>query len=368
MSRPQFAYILPEYDPGTATHFAHLYDLLQAVCRDVDVHLVIERGSAPEGPFASTTVLRHSGFARLIEEYSVFKKLRIGGCARFYTHYSFTGAIAAGLVCRSSNATSFYWNCGMPWLFTPRFGQARLLDWIKNRLPLLLAMRLCTYVVTGTAGLARMYSREYGVASSKFKVLPNWISLERFFAVPSDVRATHGIATDAPLITFVHRLSPRKGADLLVPIMAALKDRAAVLLVVGGGPYQRLLKQQITAAGLDSRIKILGSVPNTDVPGILAASDVLLMPSREEGFPRVLLEAMALGVPFVAADVGGVSEIVPSGTMLVAPEDVNSFATELDALLADSALRRSRADAGREHVRQYDLPEMARKFIELVKQ
>ena len=256
----------------------------------------------------------------------------------------------------------------MPWLFTPRFGQARLLDWIKNRLPLLLAMRLCTYVVTGTAGLARMYSREYGVASSKFKVLPNWISLERFFAVPSDVRATHGIATDAPLITFVHRLSPRKGADLLVPIMAALKDRAAVLLVVGGGPYQRLLKQQITAAGLDSRIKILGSVPNTDVPGILAASDVLLMPSREEGFPRVLLEAMALGVPFVAADVGGVSEIVPSGTMLVAPEDVNSFATELDALLADSALRRSRADAGREHVRQYDLPEMARKFIELVKQ
>ncbi len=366
MSRPQLAYILPEYDPGTATHFAHLYDLLQRVAQEVDVHLVIERGGAPEGPFVSATVLKRSGFARLVEEYRVLKQLRIAGCARFYTHYSFTGAIAAGLVCRSSNATSYYWNCGMPWLFTPRFGKARLKDWLKNRLPLILATRLCTYVVTGTAGLVRMYGREYGVASSKFKVLPNWISLQRFAAEAGDTRARYGVASGVPLVTFIHRLSPRKGADLIVPIAAQLTSTDATVLVVGGGPYQRQLREEVAAAGLEGRVRILGSVPNTDVPSILAASDVLLMPSREEGFPRVLLEAMALGVPFVAAEVGGVGEIVPPGTPLVAPEDAAGFAAAVDQLLQDDALRRSRADAGRRHVKQYDLPVVAEKFIELI--
>lgn len=367
MSRLQLAYVLPEYNAGTDTHFAHLYDLLAEVAKEVDVHLVVERGSAPEGPFASVRVIRGSGLARLYEEYGVLAELRQKGCERFYVHYSFTGAIASGIVTRSYGGTSYYWNCGMPWLFTPRFGRGRLLDWIKNRLPLLLAMQLCHYVATGTAGLARMYAREYGVASSKFRALPNWISLQRFARPSGDVRARFNLPADAPLVTFIHRLSPRKGADLIVPIAAALQTAGATVAVAGGGPYQRELRQQVADAGLEGRVQLLGSVPNADVPSLLATSDIFLMPSREEGFPRVLLEAMALGIPFVASDVGGVAEIVPPGTPLVAPEDVAGFARAVDELLQDATLRRSRADAGLQHVKQYDLPIIAERFIELIK-
>lgn len=369
MTRIQLAYVLPEYDPATPTHFAHLYDLLQALAESVDIHLIVERGGAPAGPFASVTVLKSQTFlGRLYEEYGEMAKLRQAGCERFYVHYSFSGAIAAGVVARSYGGAAYYWNCGMPWLYTGPLAWGNVGAWLRRRMPLQLALRLCTHVVTGTAGMAREYGREYGLASGKFRILPNWISLARFASrtPASEVRARYGLAPDVPLVTFVHRLSPRKGADLIVPIAQKLATAGCVVAVAGHGPYERTLRRAVADAGLASRVLLLGAVPNADVPDLLAASDVFLMPSEEEGFPRVLLEAMACGVPFVAADVGGVAEVVPPGSALVTAGNVAGFAAAVDALLADPSLRAERAAAGAAWVQRYDLPAVTSRFLELV--
>jgi glycosyltransferase involved in cell wall biosynthesis len=368
MSKIQLAYILPEYDAGTATHFAHLYDLLEIAAKDLDIHLVVERGTAPSGSFASVTVLNSGTWlGRLHEEYGVLAKLRTQSCERFYTHYSFSGAIAAGIVARSYGGTSYYWNCGMPWLFTSKLSIHNLRGWLATRLPLLLSMKLCTFCVTGTAGLARMYSREYGIAAKKFKVLPNWISLKRFGTPrPMDLRQQQGIPADAPIITYIHRLSSRKGVHLLVPIIQKLRNRDAVMAVAGSGPYLKQLQPQIAEAGLLNRFRLLGAVANTNIPNLLAASDVFLMPSREEGFPRVLLEAMACVVPFVATDVGGVAEIVPPGSPLLPSEDVSAIAQAIDDLLDNPVRRQELAEQGKQWVKKYDLQIVAKEFVNLI--
>ena len=374
MSKIQLAYILPEYDAGTATHFAHLYDLLELAAKDLDIHLIVERGMAlgvdveRRKPFASVTVLNSGTWlGRLHEEYGVLAKLRAQGCERYYTHYSFSGAIAAGIVVRSYSGTSYYWNCGMPWLFTSKLSVHNLRGWLTTRLPLLLSLKLCTFCVTGIPGLARMYSREYGIATKKFKILPNLISLQRFGTPrPMALRQQQGIAEGAPIIIYIHRLSSRKGVDLLVPMAKELRNRDAVIVVVGSGPYLKQLQQDVSEAGLQNRFRLLGAVPNVDVPGLLAASDLFLMPSREEGFPRVLLEAMACGVPFVATDVGGVSEIVPPGSPLVPSEDVTAIAGAVDDLLDDESKRRQLADEGKQWVKRYDLQIVAKQFVTLI--
>jgi glycosyltransferase involved in cell wall biosynthesis len=89
------------------------------------------------------------------------------------------------------------------------------------------------------------------------------------------------------------------------------------------------------------------------------------MPSREEGFPRVLLEAMACSLAFVATDVGGVREVVPPGSSVVPAEDVAAIASGVDKLLSDDVRRTERAAAGSEWVKQYDLPKVAKEFIDL---
>lgn len=364
----QIAFIIHSLDSQTPTHFAHLYDLLEVVGKKLAVHLIVERGSKPLGNFASVTVLKSKGIWRLVKEISVLKKLHQQGCDKFYVHYSFSGAMAAGLVSRLWGGVSYYWNCGMPWLFVSRLAGKNWASWFKSRLPLQLALRLPNYIVTGTNGLSRMYSREYGLAASKFKVMPNWISLTRFAEITDKrtARDKFGLPQDQPIVLFVHRLSPRKGANLLVPIARALKNTGAFFVVAGNGPYREKLEKEIKNNNLQSRFKIMGDVPNIEIPKLMAGADVFLMPSMEEGFPRVLLEAMAIGVPFVASNVGGVVEIVPAGSAMVASGDISGFAAEVDKLLDDPILAGQRVKSGREKVKQYDLATVAQKFIELV--
>ena len=154
-------------------------------------------------------------------------------------------------------------------------------------------------------------------------------------------RRSLGLAADEPCLLMAARIVPAKGHDTALQALARLGDQSWTLLVAGDhhgdlGPQMQALAQQLGIAG---RVRFLGL--REDVPALMAASDVLLAPSRREALSLTLLEASACGLPIVATRVGGIGEVVEEGAsgFLVAPDDPPALAAAIAPLLADAALR-----------------------------
>ena len=164
-----------------------------------------------------------------------------------------------------------------------------------------------------------------------------------------------------PLVVAVGRLSRQKGFDILFHALAELPG--VPLLLIGDGPERNDLERLRDELALAERVRMIGWVD--DVRPYLAPADVLVVPSRWESFPLVILEAMFLGLPVVASAVGSIDEEVIDGeTGLVIPaEDTNALVDALGKLLGDSELRATLGRRGKEIARErFSATRMAAEF------
>jgi phosphatidylinositol alpha-1,6-mannosyltransferase len=171
------------------------------------------------------------------------------------------------------------------------------------------------------------------------------------------IRQRHGLV-DRPVIVCVSRLVPRKGQDILIRTLPAVRRAVpdVALLLVGGGPYRSTLERLAREQGVADRVVITGSVPWAELAAHYAAGDVFAMPCRTrragldvEGLGIVYLEASATGLPVVGGDSGGAPDAVREGeTGYVVPGlDQPALAQRLIALLTDTALAQRLGAAGR---------------------
>jgi len=180
--------------------------------------------------------------------------------------------------------------------------------------------------------------------AAQWTVVPSGVPTARLrAAAPSReaARARLGLPAGAFVVAGVGRLVPIKGFDLLVDALPALVARvpSAHALLIGDGEERAALEARAEALGVRARLRITGAV--TDVGGVLAAADVLAAPSRNEGMGRVLVEAMAIGLPVVGAMVGGIPDVIVDGECgrLVPADDAAALARALAELGGDAALR-----------------------------
>ena len=174
--------------------------------------------------------------------------------------------------------------------------------------------------------------------------------------MPSDqrraLRSAWGADTDAIVIGCVANLRAVKGHRLLVEAFAELVERQprARLVLVGDGPDRARIENMVISLGIAGRVTFHGR--DDEVRHIYSAFDIVTLTSASEGLPNVLLEAGAAGLPVVATDVGGVSEvIVPDVTgLLVPPGDRSALITALERLVTDAGLRARMGLAARSHV------------------
>ncbi|MDZ7618786.1 MAG: glycosyltransferase [Patescibacteria group bacterium] len=213
------------------------------------------------------------------------------------------------------------------------------------------------------------FSRDKGhLPAGKLTVIPNGIDLSRF---PASVRADLaplGIPSGARVVACVGRLVKQKGQEWLIRSTRQwLAEVAGThLLLVGDGPDRARLEACAARAGLADRIHFAGF--RSDVPAILAASKVLVLPSAWEGMPNVVLEAMATGLPVVASEVEGVSELLGplAGEQTVPFGDESALARRLTAILADAAHARALGVANRQRVEQcFSLERTCRAYEQL---
>ncbi len=260
---------------------------------------------------------------------------------------------------------------------------AHIRDWAPegrfSNLVLGVVSRRADLVVANSAYIARRFD---GLELRRpVEVIHNPVDLNRFDPAKVDraaARQEFGLEEGAVALAVVAQLTPWKGQDDAVRALAALRDggREATLLLAGSAKfaaagtqfdnaaYAEGLRSLAAELGVADRVRFLGE--RSDVPHVLAAADVLLLPSWQEAFGRIAIEAMAIGIPVAATDNGGPAEIVRPGVdgLLLPPRQPAAWATALEPLVDSAETRERMGAAGRERARDFSVPVHAAQVLE----
>ena len=217
--------------------------------------------------------------------------------------------------------------------------------------------------------------RDYLIAQcaldpAKVRVVHNGVDLERLrqHRPRTAVRRELGLAAEARVVGLVARLDHwGKGHREFFAALAALPEGYPVeALIIGGGRREAEMRRLAAELGLAGRVHFLG--PRDDVPDLLSALDIFVLPSHSEGVSLALLEAMAAGLPVIATRVGGLPEVVTDGEngLLIPPQDPEALATALERLLADPDLAQKLGENARKHVEaNFSLERLGREINEI---
>ena len=221
------------------------------------------------------------------------------------------------------------------------------------------ASRLCD-VIAVDSECVRARGLEFRVApQNKIRVIPMGIDTERFnpakyHAERHTIRAEFGLRPGATVVGAVGRFVPDKGWDVFLNTVSLLAKRLPDVdvqcLLVGGGPLHKDLQNHSKTLNLEGLVVF--AEYQRDIPKVMAALDIYMLPTRREGFGMTFIEAMSMEVPAIASRIPPLDEIIVDGQtgVLAKVDDPEAFARAAGSLLADAELRRRMGQAGRRHV------------------
>lgn len=210
--------------------------------------------------------------------------------------------------------------------------------WLDRWTNWLVATNVCV-----SKGVADFSVEVAGLNPAKLVVIPNSVDAELFTrATPADM-TQFGIPAGSRILISIGRLERQKGFDVLLEAVSLLNPlpEHAYFVIVGDGPDLTVLREQSERKSLTDRVLFLGR--RDDVPNLLTASTAFILPSRWEGMPNVVLEAMATGLPVIATQVEGVSELIHDGVngLTVAPDQPAELANAILRILSQPDFSRN---------------------------
>lgn len=240
--------------------------------------------------------------------------------------------------------------------------QWRLKRWVASR---------SAHVVSNSREAGRYASRQMGLPESAVEVIYNGAEVPDAARLAADrpvLRAAFGLADGEVAVLFVGRLVALKNVPLLLQAVAQLGAQAAAvrLLVAGDGPERAAIEAAVAQLGLAGRVQMLGQ--RDDVAALMAAADIVVLPSLREGLSNVILEGMMSGRPVVASRVGGSVELIDDGLSgcLFTSGDAAGLAAHLARLVGDAALReRLGAQARAQAVARFGMAAMVQAYERL---
>ncbi|MFC1848232.1 glycosyltransferase family 4 protein [Chloroflexota bacterium] len=213
--------------------------------------------------------------------------------------------------------------------------------------------RNASIVIAVSRSCAIELQHVYGVCADKIVTIPNGVDTD-FFVPVETLDIVRG-----PSILYSGRLDARKGVEDLVPCAAHIcSQRPEVRFVIAGdGPLASKMKRMVSAANLDANFRFVGFLNHRHLLEHYQQASVFVLPSYYEGLPLSLLEAMSCGIPVVATDIDGNSEVIADGEtgLLVPPGDPHRLAVAILKFLDDDGFRRQIGASARRHIAQnYD--------------
>jgi len=206
------------------------------------------------------------------------------------------------------------------------------------------AVRGSALIVCVSEAMARELAERYPARKGDIEVCLNGVDASFLAVVRSPPQR------DRLRVGAVGSLIPRKGYDVLLDAIARSACRGAIeVRIAGGGPELQSLRDRAASLGIAACVRFVGDLAPAQIPGFLADADVLVLPSRSEGRPNAVIEALAAGLPVISSDLPGVRGLVVPGAngWCVPVGDVAGFAAALDEACTDPAGRERRAAAAR---------------------
>ncbi|HEX2054828.1 MAG TPA: glycosyltransferase family 4 protein [Actinomycetota bacterium] len=230
--------------------------------------------------------------------------------------------------------------------------QTQHLPWLmrdpRKRNRLVQALEPVDHVIAVSEAQRKTYER-VGLPQDRFTTIPNGIRPRRDALGRLAARQALGLEPDQLVVLVIGRLTDAKGQTYLVQAVPSLVRRFPNLAVVllGRGPSREHLLRQAAALAVSGTVRLAGYRPDARL--LLDAADVFVLPSQQEGMPLAVLEAMDAGIPVVATNVIGTSEVVVDGEtgILVPPRNPKALAAAIEELLSDTGRRRLVGAAGR---------------------
>ena len=379
----KLCYVLPQYYKNSSENFFHIHNFLSELGKQVELYVVVEHcDTTPKINNVKKIFILDDGsnsissFGRLVRLVNIYFELYKKGVTVFFARASLTGVLPLVIANRffNLNRTSIiFWSCGqdvVPLSFSP---SKKNIKRLVSKLLAWFVFRGVNYLATGPELMADYYHQHYKIPQHKILTLYNDISMERFYPLSAQQKAISKEAildTNKKVMLFVHTFNECRGADLLPLIAKNIKDKKlnVVIVAIGRpGDYSDKLTQEIKANNLQDYLLNLGKVPNKDIAKYYQIADLFLMPSRGEGFPRVLLESMACGCPALSFEVGGVADILPVDAikeLLIPLDNENKFVEQSIKLISDQYLLEELSKYSYQKVKQYSTDHIVDMYVD----
>lgn len=362
----RLTYIVNRMSADDAQHYVHIPPLLSELERlGWEVDLVSERGGS--GNFEvlgrRVTYLSHSSkLLRLVRLVAHLLVVRDRGGRLVFVRISKFAALTSALLGRLLGWKTVYWLSGAVEDFNLKSGWRGRVGVAGMRL----LLRLVDRLATGPETMAAYYSLQYRLPPSKIVVLYNDINLDQR-------GGSHTAAAHGSNVLLVHRLSPVRETGRYFPTLLEALGRYSrnaripvTLDVCGDGPERLLLESMAQNAPAEVSVQFHGAIPQLKLAPFYEAADLFVMPSYREGFPRVMLEAMAHGLPIVATDAGGTRDLCGPAqrNYVVDRHDPEAFGRAVEALLSSADDRRKIIRENEVTVQRFATPRVARMYDE----
>lgn len=317
-------YILNSYSTKSSEHYYHVINLLNEIAQNnIEIYLVIENANTiPPNLHKNITAyaLKKKGVFRILELFSLLVELVKKGYNKVYVRISNWGAVTSVFVGFFHKLDVYYWHSGTVYEFdnAQKLSFKKVIWFFRTRLPFLFVAKYTTFFVTGPEKMKDYYADVVGIERNKIIILYNDIDTSRFTydkGLRVEFRRQLGIPKNSLMILFVHNFSPVRRTNYYVQnFMKQFKESIDLsnycIYFIGEGQDKKEVENEVERLGLNNEVKFLGAKANAEVHKYYQCADIFINPTHAEGFPRVILEAMACGLPIVTTNAGGIEDLL----------------------------------------------------------
>lgn len=346
--KPKILYLVTQDDSGGAQRYVLLLarafrdraETAIAVGADGDGWLSAEAGKAGIPVLLLPDLVRAISPSHDLKAYRALRReMRDGGWDLVHANSSKAGVLASLAARGLAGPKVVYTAHG--WAFMEPGGAAKRLLYLAMERIAARGRAMTIVLSERERGLAE---RRVGIAPERIATVPHGIVSPTAFLTREEARRELGLPAEALVVGTIANLYRTKGLDLLVRALdiPPLADADFRLAVLGDGPERESLERAIAASAARDRISLVRD--RRDAARYLLAFDLFVLPSRKEGLPLTILEALEAGLPTIATDVGGVAEALGGAGVVVPPGEPAALAASIALLLGDPAARRALAE------------------------